>query len=102
MYNRILYGEKPMPWVAGFVSCGGLSARSDKNLANLPPVSTTPAVPVAIFVAGVVDTGGASSLADISVIFRKLRKDPNIIFGGLGEDDLWKKPEAKHLMTLSL
>jgi hypothetical protein len=42
----------------------------------LPPVSTTPAVPVAKFGAGVVDTGGkfftggAPSLANISTNFR--------------------------------
>jgi hypothetical protein len=77
----------------------------------LPLVSTTPAVPVAkfavvkmggkfatgvvgtvgkfapsvvdtdgIFATGVVDTGGALSLANIST-------DPNVISGGLGEDD---------------
>jgi hypothetical protein len=30
----------------------------DTRLANLPPVSTTPAVPVAKFTASVFDTGG--------------------------------------------
>jgi hypothetical protein len=49
---------------------------------NLPPVSTTQAVPVANFAAGVVatggkfasgvvDTGGAPSFANISTNFRK-------------------------------
>jgi hypothetical protein len=37
----------------------------------LPPVSTTPAVLVAKFAAGVVDTGGAPLLANISANFRK-------------------------------
>jgi hypothetical protein len=38
---------------------------------NLLPISTTPAVPVAKFATGVVDTSGAPSLANISVNFRK-------------------------------
>jgi hypothetical protein len=40
-------------------------------------VSLTPAVPVAKVAAGVVDTGGAPSLAK----FRKIRNDSNVIFG---------------------
>ena len=40
-------------------------------LANLPPVSTTQGELVAKFAAGVVDTGGAPSLANISANFRK-------------------------------
>jgi hypothetical protein len=40
----------------------------------LPPVLTAPAVQVAKFAAGVVDTGGAPSLANISVNFRKNSK----------------------------
>jgi hypothetical protein len=55
-------------------------------VANLPPVSTTPAVPVAKFAAGckfatgvfgtgVVDTGGAPSLANISMNFRGFGED---------------------------
>jgi hypothetical protein len=43
-------------------------------VANLPPVLTTPAVLVAKFAAGVVDTGGAHSLANISTNFRKNSK----------------------------
>jgi hypothetical protein len=35
----------------------------------------------------VVDTGGAPSLEKFSANFRKNLKCPNIIFGGLGEDD---------------
>ncbi len=56
-------------------------------VANLPLVSTTPGVPVAKFATCFVDTGGASSLVNISANFQKIRKDPNVIFGGLGEDD---------------
>jgi hypothetical protein len=44
-------------------------------------------VPVEKFVDGVVDTGCAPSLVNISEIFEKIRNDPNVIFGGLGEDD---------------
>jgi hypothetical protein len=65
----------------------------------LPPVSTTPAVPVAKFATGVFDTGGAPSLREF---LKKNPNDPNFIFGGLGEDDSWKKPVAKNLETLSL
>ncbi len=76
-------------------------------LANLPPLSTTPAVPVAKFATGVVytgskfdtgvvntagkfstgvvDTGGAPGLAP--QIFEKIRNDPEVICRGLGEDD---------------
>ncbi len=57
---------------------------------------------VPIIAAGVVDTGGAPSLASISANFRKNRNYPNVNFGGLGEDDSGKKPEAKNLVTLSL
>ncbi len=39
-------------------------------VANLPPVSTTLAKLVAKFAAGVVDTGGAPLLANISANFR--------------------------------
>jgi hypothetical protein len=35
-------------------------------------------------------------------IFENILNDPNVIFRGLGKDDLWKKPEAKTLETLSL
>jgi hypothetical protein len=37
-------------------------------------VSTTPAVPVATFATGVIDTGGVPSLASISVNFQKNSK----------------------------
>ncbi len=56
-------------------------------VANLPPVSTTPGVPEAKFAACFVDTGGASSLVNISANFQKIPNNPNVIFGGLGEDD---------------
>jgi hypothetical protein len=49
-----------------------------------------------------VDTAGASWLANISTNFDKIWNDPNVILRGLGEDDSWKKPEAKNLVTLSL
>jgi hypothetical protein len=42
----------------------------------LPPVSTTPVVPEEKFAAGVVDTGGAPSLANISENFSKNLKGP--------------------------
>ncbi len=35
-------------------------------------------------------------------IFQKIWNDPNVIIRGLGEGDLWRKPEAKNLVTLSL
>ncbi len=35
-------------------------------------------------------------------LFEKLCNDPNVIFRGMGEDDSWKNPEAKNLVTLSL
>jgi hypothetical protein len=40
-------------------------------VANLPPVSTTPAELVAKFAAGVIDTVGAPGLANISANFEK-------------------------------
>jgi hypothetical protein len=40
-------------------------------VANLPPVSTTQGKMVAQFATGVVDTGGAPWLANISANFRK-------------------------------
>ncbi len=58
----------------------------------LLPVSTTPAVPVAKFATGVFDTSGAPSLANISANFKNNPNDPNVIFGGMGEDDARKKP----------
>jgi hypothetical protein len=35
-------------------------------------------------------------------ISKEIQNYPNAIFSGLGEDDLWIKSEAKHLVTLSL
>jgi hypothetical protein len=43
-------------------------------VANLPPVSTTQGKMVAKFATGVVDTGGAPRLANISANFRKNSK----------------------------
>ncbi len=65
------------------------------------------------FAAGVVDTGSNLPLVSLTPvvhldlrispqIFGKIRNDPNVIIRGLGEDDSWKKPEAKNLVTLSL
>jgi hypothetical protein len=54
-------------------------------VANLPPVSTTPAVTVAKFATGIVDVH-----LDLQIsprIFRKIPNDPNVIFSGLREDD---------------
>jgi hypothetical protein len=31
MFSPVRYGGKPLPWVAVFVSCGGLSVGSDKS-----------------------------------------------------------------------
>jgi hypothetical protein len=69
-------------------------------------VATTLAKPVAKFAAGVVDTngnfptgvidtGGAPWLANISANFQKVRNAPNGILWGWGETDSWKKTEAK-------
>ncbi len=58
---------------------------------NLPLLSTTPAVPVVPL-----------HFRISPRIFEKIWNDPNVIFGDLGEDDSWKKPEAKNLVTLSL
>ncbi len=46
----------------------------------------TPAVAVEKFATGVIDTGGAPSLANISENHWKNSKLPNFIFRGLGED----------------
>ncbi len=42
---------------------------------------------VAKFADGLIDTDGAPSLANISENFGKIRNYPNVIFGGLREDD---------------
>ncbi len=54
------------------------------------------------FATVVVDTSGAPSLVNISTNWKKIWNDLTVIFGGLGEDDSWKNPEAKNLVTLSL
>ncbi len=54
------------------------------------------------FSSGVVDTGGAPWLANLSANFRKKLNGPNGILWGWVETDSWKKPEAKSLVTLSL
>jgi hypothetical protein len=54
------------------------------------------------FATRVVDTGGAPWLGNISANFRKNSKRSKWVTLGLGGTDLWKKPEAKNLATLSL
>ncbi len=76
---------------------------------NLPPVSLRP---VAIchwcrwyrrqFAIGVIDTGGAPWLANISANFRKNSKWPYCYFQGLGGRWFMKKTWSKTLVTLSL
>ncbi len=53
------------------------------------------------FATSVVDTGGAPRLANISANFQKIWNGPRVIFRGLGEEDSWKKSEAKNLVPLS-
>ncbi len=54
------------------------------------------------FATDVVDNGGATWLDNISANFRKKSQRLYFYFQSLWEDDLWKKPEAKNLVTLSL
>ncbi len=100
-----------------------LSLVSLTLVANLSPVSTTSAAPVAKFAScvsdtggefasGVVDTGGLAAivvdtsgapwLANNSVNFRNFKMTLMLFSGAGGEDDSWKKPEAKNLVILSL
>jgi hypothetical protein len=56
-------------------------------VANLPPVSTTPAAPVAKFAAVLIPVVHL----DLQISLQSLKKilnDPNVIFMGLGEDVL--------------
>ncbi len=57
-------------------------------VANLPLVSLKPVVHLDLRIS--------------PRIFEKIRNDAKVIIRGLGEDDSWKKPEAKNLVTLSL
>jgi hypothetical protein len=59
-----------------------------EDFLHLPPVSTTPVANLELGIS--------------PQIFEKIRNDPNGILRGLGETDLWKKPEVKNLVTLSL
>jgi hypothetical protein len=63
------------------------AAQGAPPVANLPPVSTTLTKLVEKFAAGVVDTGGAPSLANISANFRKISKRFSWNTLGLGETD---------------
>ncbi len=67
-------------FAAGIVDTGG----------TLLPVSTTPVVPV------------VHLHLRSPQIFVRIWNDSSGIFGGLREDDSWRKPEAKYLVTLSL
>ena len=67
--------------------------------ANLPPVSL---IPVAICHRCQQHRWCTLTCEYLREVLKKIRKDPNVIFWGLGEDDSWKKPEAKNLVTLSL
>ncbi len=62
--------------------------RGPRPLANLPPVSLIPAVHL--------------HLRIFPRVIEKIRNDPTVIFRSLWEDNSWKKPEAKNLVTLSL
>ncbi len=68
----------------------------------LSPVSTTPAVPVGKFTAGVIDTGGAPWFANFSTSFRKNLKSSLCYFQWLWGRWFIKKPEAKNIVTVSL
>ena len=52
------------------------------------------------FITGVVDTSDKHSFATEN--FQKNSKWPNGILGGPGDNDLWKKPEVKNLVSDSL
>jgi hypothetical protein len=56
------------------------------------------------FVTGVVDTGGAPWLENISVNSNlwKIWNDPTVMIRGLGEDDLWKNLKQKSPDTVPL
>ncbi len=57
-------------------------------VANLPPISTTLAELEAKFAVGVVDTGGAPSLVNVSAYFRKKFEMTLVLFSGAwGKDD---------------
>ncbi len=72
-------------FATGVIDAGGkFAAGVVATVANLPPVSTTRAKLVAKFAAGVVDTGGAPLLANISANFRKNSKRSNRDTLGLG------------------
>jgi len=68
---------------------------SSTPVANLPPISATLAKRVEKFATGVVDTGGAPWLANISANFRNIRNGPNGILWGWVETDSWKKTRSK-------
>ena len=114
----------PPVWLVLLTPVANLPPVSKTPAANLPPVSTTLAKMVEKFAIGVadtggkfatsvvdtggnfatsvVDTGGAPWLTNISANFRKNSKRSKGYTLGRGETDLWKKPEAKNLVTLSL
>jgi len=72
-------------------------------------------VPVAKFTTGFINTGGkfVSGAIDIGgppffyfrisqQIFKNILNDPNIIFRGMREDDLWKNGRKKSCYTVPL
>ncbi len=64
-------------------------------VANLPPVSTTLAKMVEKFATGVVDTGGAPWLVNISANFRKNSKRSKCNTLGLGGKLIHEKTRSK-------
>ncbi len=72
--------QRDFAFVTGVVETGG----------KLPPVSTTPAVPVATFTLGLlIPVANLPPVSLIQVVHfdLRIRVDPNVILWGLGEDD---------------
>ncbi len=80
---------------AAWYCCHYLPPASLISVANLPPVSTTLAKMVEKFATGVVDTGGAPWLANISTNFRKILKRSKRNTLGLGGNWFMKKTRSK-------
>ena len=75
-------------------------------VANLPPVSTIPVAKakekIYIYVNSTTQRCPNKIIKISPWIFEKIRNGLNGILWGWGENDSWKKPEAKNLVTLSL
>ncbi len=54
------------------------------------------------FIAGVVDNADKHSFVITPRIFEKIWNNPNGIFRGPRDTDLWKKPEVENLVSDSL